>query len=325
MDIDDRRAGWFLGLKAFFYAFGNQRTRSLVIGILIGIFLSVCVMLTFSSMTQPDLPSLMQSKFAYENCLQPPRSDIDRIKGRYAIIPKALLDFDSMASRFVKEWEELSGFMDECVSKAGFVLNNMVPYGDYCVAYAMMRKYKPTRVIEVGSGYSTRAIHSALKANAVDGATPATQICIEPFRADVIAKDIRLDLTIIPTILQDVPAAEFNELGSGDVFYIDSSHVTQPFGDTILELAFILPQLADGVIVHLHDITLPYNYPDEWLYSRTYTEQYLLALLLYGNQRWEVLLNNNYLGKHYPEVVNRWPEMKGIGSGFWIRKLPVQA
>jgi hypothetical protein len=111
-------------------------------------------------------------------------------------------------------------------------------------------------------------------------------ICIEPFRFDVIdtTADQTIPIRVIKQLVQDVDPLEFSRLTRNDILFIDSSHVIKAFGDTILELVFILPTLPVGVIVHIHDICLPENYPHEWLSSggsqSEYTEQYMLASFL---------------------------------------------
>lgn len=81
-----------------------------------------------------------------------------------------------------------------------------------------------------------------------------------------------------------------NPAGDGDVLFIDSSHVVKPYGDTLHELIYILPRLNKGVLVHIHDIFLPFDYLPRWSSRQglVYTEQWLVALLLYGSDTWEV-------------------------------------
>jgi len=149
------------------------------------------------------------------------------------------------------------------------------------------------------------------------------QICIEPYRSIFIGKDMQPHITVIKSVLQLAPMSEFDRLGPNDVLYIDSSHVAQPFGDTVLELAFILPRLRKGVIVHVHDIFLPDNYPDAWIYTRAFTEQFWLALFLHKNDEWEVLWSNWYMGKKHPDMLKQAGfKLEGYhtGSAIWLRK-----
>ncbi len=129
------------------------------------------------------------------------------------------------------------------------------------------------------------------------------------------------DITIINKVVQEVPDKEFNRLGENDILYIDSSHVSQPFGDTILELAYILPRLNKGVLVHIHDIFLPDNYPDDWLPMRAFTEQFFLALFLHKNDAWEILWSNYYMGKYHPKLLGAGGiKVEGASGAIWIRK-----
>jgi hypothetical protein len=120
----------------------------------------------------------------YENPLPPPAPDIDKVKERFAVIPKELLDFDSFEPKFMETWARLGGLINECKDSGGYPeKNNMVSMQDYCVAYSFMRAFQPKLVIEVGSGYSTRAIYNALQANKVAGIEPAQQVRFSSVRA----------------------------------------------------------------------------------------------------------------------------------------------
>ncbi len=101
-------------------------------------------------------------------------------------------------------------------------------------------------------------------------------------------------------------------------FSLLSSHVSQPYGDTLFELLWILPRLKSGVIVHVHDIFLPYDYPEVWTnldQARQYTEQWVLAAFLYKNQDWKVLWPTYYMSFN-----NFIPSLEGGGS-FWFQRI----
>ena len=124
--------------------------------------------------------------------------------------------------------------------------------------------------------------------------------------------------------VQDLPLEIFGQLACGDVLFIDSSHVAKT-GSDVNDLFFrILPQLASGVWIHLHDVHYPFEYPEQWVYEgRSWNESYLLRAFLQYNTRFRVELFNSYLSVHHPE---RWevampPAARTAGGSIWLRKL----
>jgi len=145
-----------------------------------------------------------------------------------------------------------------------------------------------------------------------------THSCVEPYRNPEFK--FTLDQHFTYTI-QETPLNIFTDLEAGDVLFLDTSHVMQPFGDTIYEFVFLLPQLKSGVVVHIHDIFLPYDYPETWMFNqeRPYTEQWMVALLLQGkNPDWEIIFPNWKIGvelhlfEGFDGSVN--------GDSFWMKK-----
>ncbi len=105
--------------------------------------------------------------------------------------------------------------------------------------------------------------------------------------------------------------------------YLCSSHVFQPYGDTMFEFFQILPRLKVGVIVHVHDIFLPFDYPPSWMQTqfRQYTEQYVLGAFLHGNSNWEVIFPTHYmLNYHQDELKLNYKVTDGCAS-FWMRRV----
>lgn len=148
------------------------------------------------------------------------------------------------------------------------------PRLDAAVAYALCRKVKPLRLIEVGSGHSTRFFAKAAK----DGGFETHILAIDPApRADLTA----LGVQTLPKIVQDADPALFQSLAAGDILFIDSSHILMPGSDVDALFSRILPILPVGVYVHIHDICLPFDYPKAWTW-RGYNEQQGVAALLQG-------------------------------------------
>lgn len=163
---------------------------------------------------------------------------------------------------------------------------------DSSVLYTMIRCFNPRRMIEVGSGYSTLI---SLKA----GVTNLT--CVEPFpRPQLLALPIRL----IKKRVQELSLSEFTQLDRNDILFIDSSHVLKTGSDVTYEFLEILPRLKPGVIVHVHDIFLPDDYPAHWVHNqRFWNEQYALQLFLAFNSRFRVLWAGNYMRVKHPQLL----------------------
>ena len=106
----------------------------------------------------------------------------------------------------------------------------------------------------------------------------------------------------------------------GDVLFIDSTHVVKPGSDVVWLFLHVLPRLAPGVVVHVHDIFWPFEYPPEWLAERRdWTESYLLHAFLAGNREWEILLFSSWLWARHPELVPS--RLDGVPGNIWLRKL----
>ena len=140
--------------------------------------------------------------------------------------------------------------------------------------YAFLARHNPKRYIEVGSGNSTKFARRAI----VDHQLDTRIISIDPHpRAEV---DGLCD-EVIRAPVEDVAAATFDILDAGDVLFIDSSHRTLMNSDVTMLFLDVLPRLKPGVLVQVHDVTLPGDYPAQWS-GRHYSEQYLLAAYLLG-------------------------------------------
>lgn len=171
-------------------------------------------------------------------------------------------------------------------SAADFCWNNpMFAPLDSMSLYGMIREYKPQQIIEVGSGYSTEVALLASKHTKTD------IHCIEPYPSERLlgrTKEVRLT----KERLQDVSLDIFMDLKQNDILFIDSSHSAKIGSDVHYLIFEILPRLAKGVIVHVHDMFLPYEYPRKWLAERgvIWNEQYLLLAYLMQNSDVEILM-----------------------------------
>lgn len=182
--------------------------------------------------------------------------------------------------------------------------NGFFSGADAQVAYAMVRAHRPARVIEIGGGNSTKFLHHAIVRNG--GGTDI--ISIDPMPRGPIDA---LCAEVIRQPLQRVALDTFDVLEPGDVLFMDGTHQVFRGTDSVAFFLHVLPRLAPGVRVHIHDITLPADYHDEFA-DRCYAEQYVLAALLLGGGAWRATLPVAYL--HQRGVLARG------GGSFWMER-----
>jgi predicted O-methyltransferase YrrM len=193
---------------------------------------------------------------------------------------------------------------------------------DAAVYRGMLSYLRPSRLLEVGSGYSTALVLD--EADADQGLSGLEITCIEPFPERMLAVITEADrrrLTLIRKPVQDVEPTLYEQLGPQDILFIDSTHVAKAGSDVIWLFLHILPRLAPGVVVHVHDVFWPFEYPDDWLrQGRDWTEAYLLHAFLSGNADWEMLFFSSWLWRCQPESV---PELaaRREPSSIWLRKV----
>ena len=191
------------------------------------------------------------------------------------------------------------------------------PRLDAAAAYSLVRQGAPRRIVEVGSGHSTRFL-----VRAVADAGLATDItAIDPApRAGLDG----LPVTLLRCTLQQAPLTAFSELAAGDMLLVDSSHILMPGSDLDMILSGILPRLPSGVLVQFHDIFLPDSYPARWDW-RGYNEQQAIAPLVLGGD-WEVVFASRYLATRRADwiansVLADFPLPDGVyESALWLRK-----
>ena len=148
------------------------------------------------------------------------------------------------------------------------------PRLDAAAAYVMVCRARPTQIVEIGSGHSTRFLARAI----ADEGLQTELVCIDPApRAPLRGLAVRW----VEDVVQRAPETLFSGLRSGDILFVDSSHILMPGTDVDWLLNRILPGLAAGVLVHFHDVFLPDPYPDTWAW-RGYNEQQAIATLLQG-------------------------------------------
>jgi len=173
------------------------------------------------------------------------------------------------------------------------VLDNLAfAPADAMLLFALLRVVRPKRVVEVGSGHSTRFAKAALDLNRASGSDPK-HLCIEPFESPWLEE---MGITVLRKPVEDLEVDFFRGLSAGDILFIDSTHVVRPGGDVLHLIHDVLPHLPQGVIIHIHDVFTPRDYPASWQRRRWFwAEQYLVEALLIGNTRYRIILAANYL------------------------------
>ncbi len=196
-----------------------------------------------------------------------------------------------------------------------FYYNN-VAFGYDCGRYlhAVINYLKPRNIIEIGSGYSTALM---LDINDAFFNSSINFLCIEPFPSRLKNLLYETDnINIMETIQQNVKTEVFSILEENDLLFIDSSHVCRAFGDINRQFFDILPSLKKGVIIHLHDIIYPFEYPERWLLNGwAFTEAYMLRSFLQYNDTFEILLFPSYIYNKYGNKV------KFTNGSIFLRKI----
>lgn len=262
-----------------------------------------------------------------------PIPDLDSLPETLWTEPSELrgIDFD-LPRQLAFVQEALAGYIQEFDAPrergedpAAFFLENRM-YGsvDAELLYGVVRHFKPRRVLELGSGYSSLLIGQALERNREDG-VEATHRLYDPYARAELAPRLREIADVVDAGVTDVPLEDFRGLGDGDVLFVDTTHTVKVGGDVNRVVLDVLPLLAPGVVVHFHDIFLPWEYPRDWIVrrGRFWAEQYLLQAFLVHNEAWRVLAGAHALIRAFPDEIGRLvPSYRpGVeGGALWLRR-----
>lgn len=205
-----------------------------------------------------------------------------------------------------------------------FYLNPAFSYSDAISLFFMLRHFRPSSVIEVGSGYS-----SALMLDTFERFFPKPPVItfIEPYPQllrSLFVKGDQASCRVIEKDLQEVPLTTFASLDRDDILFIDSTHVAKSGSDVNYLLAQILPALRPGVLIHIHDIFSSFEYPSAWVAEgRNWNEVHMLRSFLQYNHAFEVVFFDELLGTVFPEIIaENYPLMAlNKGGSIWIRKI----
>jgi hypothetical protein len=188
---------------------------------------------------------------------------------------------------------------------------------DAAAAYAMVCRARPRRIVEVGSGHSTRFLARAI----ADRGLATELTCIDPAPRRPLEG---LGVSWLGTIVQEAPESYFTSLAAGDLLFVDSSHVLMPGSDVDWIVNRILPAMKPGVLVHFHDVFLPDAYPAAWAW-RGYNEQSAIAALIQG-EAYEIEFASHLVASRWPELLSKGvlaelPRVEEtFESSLWLRK-----
>lgn len=203
---------------------------------------------------------------------------------------------------------------------------------DAIILYCMIRQLTPKKIIEVGSGFSSCVI---LDTNELFLGDAMNCTFIEPYpeRLESLLVNGKSEhCTIHKKKLQEIPLEVFKELEENDILFIDSTHVSKLNSDVNYVIHEILPALASGVHIHIHDVFYPFEYPKQWLLSTWYwNEQYILRAFLQYNDKFKIIMFNTFLENMYEEEIkSRFPLLyknetgllyENTGGSIWLKKM----
>jgi len=203
-----------------------------------------------------------------------------------------------------------------------YFLNNSQYAGlDAMTLFCMLQMLRPKRLMELGCGYSTLLAADVKRRFLNDSLTIS---CVEPYPQDFLKQGVPGVDDLFQQKIEDLPVDIFSTLEAGDFLFIDTSHVSKTGSDVNHIYFEILPRLSPGVIIHIHDIFLPGDYPKSWAIDegRNWNEQYLVRALLMYSSAFEVMFccYNAYL--KFPDLIKRLFNGALYGGGsLWIRKI----
>ncbi|HNB23008.1 MAG TPA: class I SAM-dependent methyltransferase [Candidatus Melainabacteria bacterium] len=203
-----------------------------------------------------------------------------------------------------------------------FYKNDQFPVLDAEFLHVALCHFKPRTVIEVGSGFSSLVTANVNRKNGGG----MDFICIEPYPRQFLIDGVEGITSLVQRKVEDVELSFFERLQAGDLLFIDSSHVSKTGSDVNYLFFEVIPRLKPGVMVHIHDIFLPDEYPKVWAINegRNWNEQYLLRAFLQFNNAWKVLWSAYFMSTRHTQAVKdvfaKFPQLGGGGS-FWMVRL----
>jgi hypothetical protein len=248
------------------------------------------------------------------------------------------LDFDDESHKLILN--DINNYLGNFDSEFGYtnvierqkeckytLINSAFQWMDGRLLHYFLQKNKPKKIIEVGCGNSTLLTYNTKIMYNLD----LEIICIEPYPSDYLIKLYeRGEITLIQNGLENIDLSIFNTLAENDILFIDSSHVVKLDSDVMFYFTKIFPLINKGVLIHIHDIFFPYDYPLEWLKEgRFWNEQYFLYIFLQYNTKFKIKFCNSYSHYKYKEelriiqkdtyeIKNKFTEDVYSGGSIWL-------
>lgn len=259
-----------------------------------------------------------------------PLPDIASVRSRSAVLFRK--DFEVIPGIDLREefqkglLQELASFYPEfdwpaqkSPERRYYSDNTMYGLGSAFSLYGMMRRFRPRRIIEIGSGFSSALMLDTSERYFND---EIEFTFIDPFNdrlLGLLREGDRERRKIVKDVVQNVDLSIFEQLNQNDILFVDSSHVSKIGSDVNFIFNFVLPAIPSGAIVHIHDIYWPFEYPEPWIvdFRRAWNEVYLLRAFLQYNERFEILQFNDFLAYRYPEI---FTQGLPAANSFWMRK-----
>ena len=274
-----------------------------------------------------------QTMFVPPGHFYSPIVDVDKVRERYGelqpnVAPPAIaID----GARMRRTWSELLPFLRDIPFPEDpqppwryYFRNPAFGHGDGSLLHAMLRRYRPRRLVEVGSGYSSACSIDTID-HYLDGAVDVS--FVEPYPAlllKTLGKEKASQYTIHASGAQDTSMEVFERLEAGDFLFIDSTHVMKTGSDVCHELFKVLPALQPGVFIHFHDIFWPFEYLPSWIVNenRSWNEIYGMRAFLMYNNAFEIVFFNDYFARNHRDLIAAdYPAMlENTGGSLWLRK-----
>lgn len=199
---------------------------------------------------------------------------------------------------------------------------------DAFVHYTLIRHLRPERVVEIGCGWSSLLLKRATLATERENGKRATVHQIEPYPRSEIISSLPAHWTLEQEMLQRASLDSIENLRAGDVLFYDGSHVARAGSDVNWFFFEVLPRVAPGVVIHIHDIFWPDDYPEVWIFERgqTWNEQYVLQAFLMYNAEFAPIITNAALTKLHraklEKMFTRLGDNLGNGCSVWLERMP---
>ncbi len=226
-------------------------------------------------------------------------------------IEKQLIFLDENLSRYINEYNP--------------PVNDGLSQVDSFILYSLIRDKKPKKLIEIGSGDSTKISLSALACNEKEGVS-CQFTAVEPYPKEYLKNIKNTNFTLIEKKIQDV---DIGLLSQADILFIDSSHVVKIGSDVNYEILEVVPRLKVGAIVHWHDIMIPFNYHQVWIESDNmfWNESYMVHAFMSNNKFFKIIWASKFMQYKCPvELSNKFDYFKPDDpmqqlSSFWVERV----